>query len=164
MLRQLSRGALAEMRALLMELRPKALLEAPMNELMRQLAEAFNGRVRVPVDLDVVCEGNDPPAEVKVSFYRIAQEALNNIAKHANATEVSLSLHCTGQGLEMAIGDDGIGFETGNITADHLGLTIMEERAAAIGADLAIRTAPGQGTEVMVSWTSRSGSEGRSSS
>lgn len=151
-LRQLSRGALAEMRTLLMELRPKALLEAPMNELMRQLAEAFNGRVRVPVDLDVVCTGGDPPVEVKVSFYRIAQEALNNVAKHASATEVSVSLHCTRQGMEMAIRDDGVGFETGNITGDHLGLSIMEERAAAIGADLAIRTEPGQGTEVTVSW------------
>lgn len=151
-LRQLSRGALAEMRTLLMELRPTALLEAPMGDLMRQLAEAFNGRARVPVDLDVHFEACDPPAEVKVSFYRIAQEALNNVAKHAGAAEVRLSLHCSEEGIELAVRDDGAGFETANVTGDHLGLSIMSERAAAIGADLAIHTKPGQGTAVQVSW------------
>jgi len=92
-LRQLTRGALAEMRALLLELRPAALTETGLGDLLRQLAEAITGRARVPITVTV--EGQRPlPPDVQVAFYRIAQEALNNVAKHASASQVTVSLRC----------------------------------------------------------------------
>jgi signal transduction histidine kinase len=88
-LRQLTRGALAEMRTLLFELRPAALNQARLPDLLRQLSEAVMGRKRLPICLEVVgdCE---IPGDVKVEIYRIAQESLNNVVKYARATRVEI--------------------------------------------------------------------------
>jgi signal transduction histidine kinase len=96
------------------------------------------------------------PAEVKVAFYRIAQESLNNVAKHANASQVFLRLRCSHeeQMVELLIDDDGRGFDTMAVPAVHLGLGIMAERAAGIGAQLAVESEPGEGTQVRVVWHS----------
>jgi two-component system nitrate/nitrite sensor histidine kinase NarX len=151
-LRQLSRGALAEMRTLLMELRPVALQDAPLGELMRQLAEAFTGRVRVPVDLVVEGGACDLPGDVKVALYRIAQEALNNVAKHAAASQVWLSLRCTVGRVILEVRDNGAGFEPGQANPNNLGLRIMRERAQSIAATLTVDSEMGEGTEVIVIW------------
>jgi len=85
---QLTRGALAEMRTLLLELRPAALIEADLGNLLRQLAEALTGREGIPITVTV--EGHSAlPAPVQIALYRIAQEALNNISKHACAQQVT---------------------------------------------------------------------------
>jgi signal transduction histidine kinase len=139
------------MRTLLMELRPSALEEAELGDLLRQLREAFVGRSRIPVNF--VVEGElDPPRDVKVGLYRIIQEALNNIVKHASASQVDLNLHCAPEGIELSIKDDGRGFDPSDVPFDHLGLGIMRERAQEIGAEIEINTAPGQGTQVSVTW------------
>lgn len=151
-LRQLSRGALAEMRALLMELRPAALQEAPLPDLLRQLSDAFTGRARAPIHLTVDGGGYEQPMEVKVALYRIAQEALNNAAKHAGASHVWLNLHCTPQSAILSVRDNGGGFETDQVTAKSLGLRIMRERAETIGATLTVDSETGEGTEVIVIW------------
>lgn len=153
-LRQLARGALAEMRALLMELRPVALLDAPLGDLVRQLAEAFTGRTRAPVDLVVEGGGCDLPGDVKVALYRITQEALNNIAKHAGASQVWLSLRCAEGRAILEVRDNGAGFEPGQINPNNLGLRIMRERAQAIAATLTVDSEEGEGTEVSVIWSS----------
>jgi two-component system nitrate/nitrite sensor histidine kinase NarX len=160
-LRELTRGALAEMRMLLLELRPAALQEAPLDDLLAQLAAAFTGRARAPVALDVQ-PGCELPAEVRIAFFRIAQEALNNVAKHAEASQVSLSLHCqpapAGPGprparaATLSIADDGQGFDPADTPPDHLGLDIMRERAEAVGATLTIASRPGQGVQVTAVW------------
>ncbi|MCP4517736.1 MAG: PAS domain S-box protein, partial [Delftia sp.] len=106
-IRQLTRGALAEMRALLLELRPTALAEADLGDLLRQLAEATTGRARVPVALEVEGEPSGPLApDVKVALYRIAQESLNNVAKHAGASQVTVGLRYQGERVEVRISDD----------------------------------------------------------
>jgi two-component system nitrate/nitrite sensor histidine kinase NarX len=150
-LRELTRGALAEMRTLLLELRPSALVEASLSDLLRQLAESITGRARVPVDLEV--EGKCTlDADTKVALYRIAQEALNNIAKHASASAATIWLSCQPGRVELRVRDDGLGFHPAALPPNSLGLGIMRERAETIGAELTIESQPGIGTQIDVIW------------
>ncbi len=151
-LRQLTRGALAEMRTLLLELRPSALIEAELGELFRHLTDAFTSRARVQVEYAI--EGDiDLPPDVKIALYRIAQEALNNIAKHAEATQAELTIHCQPEGLSMTISDNGRGFNPSKVSPEHLGMGIMKERADSIAADLNVISRSGEGTQVLVNWS-----------
>jgi signal transduction histidine kinase len=149
-LRQLTRGALAEMRTLLIELRPSALTEIPLSDLLRQLCESLIGRARLPIQLDVEGRQKLPP-DLQIGLYRITQEALNNIIKHARATQATVSLHIN-EKVCLSIVDNGNGFDPACVSPDHLGLKIMRERAEAIGAEFSVYSAPGQGTQIFVSW------------
>jgi signal transduction histidine kinase len=150
-LRQLTRGALAEMRTLLLELRPAALEKTPLSDLLQQLSEAFSGRSRIPTSLTI--EGQRPlPAEVKVTLYRITQEALNNVSKHANPQRVEVHLLLRPERAMLHITDNGRGFEHASVQGDHLGLQIMQERARGIDATFEIESRTGQGTDITVSW------------
>jgi nitrate/nitrite-specific signal transduction histidine kinase len=152
-LRQLTRGALAEMRTLLLEMRPESLERADLKSLVTQLTDAFIGRVRVPVSLDI--QGDCKlTQEVKLVFYRVAQEALNNIAKHSGARQVDLHLECQPGQLSMLIKDDGLGFDPTAIMPDNLGIAIMRERANSIGAILMIDSQVSKGTTVQLDWKS----------
>jgi signal transduction histidine kinase len=153
-LRQLTRGALAEMRTLLLELRPAALTRARFGDLLKQLIEALIGRSRLPIALSVEGERDLPP-EVQVALYRIAQESLNNIVKHARAQQAAVHLALASAGVHLEISDDGLGFDLAATRLASLGLRIMRERAEAIGAELQLDTAPGQGTRLTVIWTDR---------
>lgn len=150
-LRRLTKGALAEMRTLLLELRPSALIDVPLSDLLRQLADAVSGRTLLPITLAV--EGQRPlPPDVNIAMYRVAQEALNNIMKHAKAKRVDIALRQAVEGVELRIADDGAGFDPANVPADHFGLRIIRERAESIDAVLRITSRPGQGTEVACIW------------
>jgi PAS domain S-box-containing protein len=153
-LRQLTRGALAEMRTLLLELRPAALTQARLGDLIRQLCEAMIGRSRLPIDLIVEGDRTLPP-EVQVAFYRIAQESLNNISKYARATKINVGLFMSPAGAHFNICDNGAGFDMSTKKATSLGLRIMRERAEAIGAQLTISSEPGKGTCVEVEWVEK---------
>lgn len=150
-IRELTRGALAEMRTLLMELRPTALDDVPLPDLLQQLGEALTGRARVPVELDLDRNITLPP-NVKIGFYRIAQEALNNISKHARASHVNIQLKRVNGYIEMGIGDDGIGFDLAKNQPDHFGLEIMKERAQTVGAQIHIESIINKGTQVKIWW------------
>ncbi|HEX6511134.1 MAG TPA: histidine kinase [Chloroflexota bacterium] len=150
-LRQLSRGALAEMRTLLFELRPAALAQVPFADLLNQLVEAINGRTRLPIKVQARGQAG-LPAEVHMAFYRIAQEALNNIARHSAATQAAVSWDVTPRRAQLRIQDDGQGFRPEAVAGGHLGLSIMRERAQAIGAELIVRSKPGHGTRVVARW------------
>ena len=151
-LRQMTRGALAEMRALLLELRPSAVESARLDELLRQLSEAVIGRGRLPVTLSV--QGQRPlPSDIKLTFYRIAQEALNNVVKYAKARQVTLDLRMQPTGVRMVVGDDGIGFDPEAVGPTHLGVRIMRERAEAVDARVSIISEVGHGTMVIVTWS-----------
>jgi signal transduction histidine kinase len=155
-LRQLTRGALAEMRTLLLELRPAALAEANLSDLLKQLGEAVTGRARIPVEVMTTEDTDALPTEVRVALYRIAQEALNNVAKHSGAATATVSLSRLDEprgGLRLMIQDDGTGFDPAGADAGRLGLGIMRERAEAIGASLTITSAPGKGTAVSALWS-----------
>jgi signal transduction histidine kinase len=150
-LHQLTRGALAEMRTLLVELRPAALTEKPLGELLRHLTEAAAGQMRIAVVLNTEGECDLPP-NVQIALYRIAQESLNNIAKHAGATQVKVALRCREGYAALTLRDDGRGFDVEAAGGRGLGIGIIQERARKIGAALEIASRPGQGTEVAVTW------------
>jgi PAS domain S-box-containing protein len=150
-LRQLTRGALAEMRTLLLELRPATLTQTRLSDLIRQLCEAFIGRSRLPIALSIEGERDLPP-EVQVALYRIAQESLNNIFKYARATKVDVTLCLSPSGAGFRVCDNGIGFDLSTAKPTSLGMRIMRERAEAIGADFHISSTPGAGTCLEVIW------------
>jgi two-component system nitrate/nitrite sensor histidine kinase NarX len=156
-LRHLTRGASAEMRTMLLELRPAALTEKPMGELLRHLVEAVTGRTRVPVTLTMEGKGSLPP-QIQIAYFRIAQEALNNVAKHSGASQAAVELHFEAGQVALRVRDDGCGFDLGDTRPDQLGLDIMRERAESIGAVLEIQSQPGSGTQVAVNWQ---GAQGR---
>lgn len=150
-LRQLTRGALAEMRSLLLELRPSSLTEQKLDALVHQLVEAMAGRTRMPINTQVTGDCN-LPAEARIALYRIAQEALNNVVKHSRASRATVELHCEVGYARLRVSDDGRGFDPLTVPHGHLGLDIMRERAQTIGAELRIESRPGQGTQVLVKW------------
>jgi PAS domain S-box-containing protein len=151
-LRQLTRGALAEMRTLLFELRPNALTDIPLPDLLRQLAEATIGRSRLPVEFNFSGEGR-LPADVQVALYRMVQEALNNAVKYARASQAAINLRLSPESARITIVDNGVGFDPDNIPSGHFGLKIMRERAEAVGARVSIYSEPGQGTQITLNWS-----------
>jgi signal transduction histidine kinase len=153
--RQLTRGALAEMRTLLFELRPTALADAQLPDLLKHLSESVTGRTRIPVSLEVAGTCN-LTTNVKISLYRIAQEALNNVGKHSGATRAQVKLHCQPDAVSLYIEDNGHGFDTGKIPVESLGLGIMQERAKNINAKMDIESKINQGTKVSVFWQNES--------
>ena len=152
-LRRLTRGAMAEMRALLAELRPSTLTDADLGDLLHLLGNAFTGRTNIPAKVTVLGQGV-LPAEVQVAIYRVCQEALNNVAKHAKASQVEIDVRHEPSGLELHIRDDGRGFDTSEqMPPGHYGLSMMRERAETVGALLTVTSQLGHGTELMIRWT-----------
>jgi PAS domain S-box-containing protein len=150
-MRRLMRGAAAEMRALLAELRPSSITEAELGALLQLLGDAFTGRTTIPVTIMVSGEGSLPP-DVQMAVYRICQEAMNNISRHADATRVDVTLNYADNAMELGICDDGGGFDPQNTDPGHYGLIMMRERAAAVGAGLWITSQPGHGVEIRIRW------------
>ncbi len=150
-LRKLTRGAMAEMRALLAELRPSTLTDAELGDLLGLLGNAFTGRTNIPAKVTVAGNGV-LPAEVQVAVYRVCQEALNNIGKHAAATKVEIQLKHEERAIELVIRDNGRGFDPEQSTSGHYGLSMMRERAEGVGAHLAITSRLGHGTELIIHW------------
>ena len=152
-LSRLTRGALAEMRALLAELRPSAITDTDLGDLLHLLGNALSGQVNIPVTV-TVAKGIILPPEIQVAFYRICQEALNNIARHAKASQVEVDVRQDATAIELHIHDDGLGFDPEQNPSEHghFGLSMMCERAEAVGARLSVTSQPGHGTELSLVW------------
>ena len=128
------------------------LFRSELGDLLRLLGNAFTGRTNIPVILKVHGQGN-LPAETQVALYRICQETLNNIGKHAKASQVEIELQHESRNLEIHIRDDGQGFDPVNLRpSGHYGLEMMRERSEMVGANLKITSQPGKGTEVAIYW------------
>jgi PAS domain S-box-containing protein len=152
-LQRLTWGALAEMRTVLVELRPAAIAETDLGELLRQLAQAAAGRAPM-LEVDVSSEGHrELSPHVQTVFYRVAQEALNNIVKHSQATHVELRLLRQPNAVELSIADNGRGFDPPGVSGGHLGLRIMRERVESIGGLFTIDSAADRGTRISVTWS-----------
>lgn len=148
-LRQLTRGALSEMRTLLVELRPAALEDTDLGDLIGHQVNAFMARTRIPVTYTRAGDQNPPP-EIKEVFYRIVQETFNNIAKHAEAAAVQVLLECQPEHTRIVIQDDGVGFDPEAARSAGLGLSIMTERARATGTQIEVHSQIGQGTRLIL--------------
>jgi PAS domain S-box-containing protein len=151
-LRTLTRGSLAEMRGLLLELRPASLVETQFTELLDQLVDALQSRraIKAMVHSPATIDQWEPVPTAKHALYRIAQEALNNVARHSGATEVEIDVTVAENRLVMTICDNGQGFSAQDPKADRLGLSIMKERAEAVGAVFELHSVPGSGTTISV--------------
>lgn len=137
------------------ELRPGVLEHLGLQAALDQITEDINKLKQVPVELHV--EGVEPrvPEDVKLAFFRVAQEALNNARKYSGASQVNIELKFTSCRIDMAVSDDGVGFDSDETwkkigSSGSLGLMSMKERANLINADLKIESSPGKGTRVML--------------
>ncbi len=145
----LAEAGLTEMRALIFELQPDAMETEGLVALLKKQAAALHSRYEFRVDADF---GTEPAISmsIKETLYRIVQEALQNIVRHANPSRVGLHLEDGPDGIVLRIEDDGVGFEAGGRFPGHLGLRSMRERAARHGAVLEVDSAPGRGTRLRV--------------
>ena len=148
-LRSTAQQALKEMRSLIFELRPSVLEKEGLVAALQARLEAVEGRSGVKAELTV--EGSGPlSTEAEEGLYRIAQEALNNALKHAQAASIGLHLQLAEETVIMEIVDDGVGFEPAARESGGLGLRSMEERAARLGGRLSVQSRPGGGTRLRV--------------
>jgi PAS domain S-box-containing protein len=143
----LAEAGLAEMRALIFELRPETLAtEGLVSALSKQVA-AVQARHGIVVCTQF-CEEPDVSLKVKQELYRVAQEALHNTVKHSQASTVELRLAFNAEGILLEVNDNGLGFNVSESFPGHLGLHSMRERVVLLGGKLQIESAPGQGTLV----------------
>jgi len=152
-----TRTGLDETRRVLSSLRSGPLDEMGLAEAVRVYADDFAARQGLKLHLDLPEEIDDLPLDVEQCFYRVAQEGLENVARHAGATCLNVSLNPHRGGLHMEISDDGQGFDPRSIGQDgqlgnRLGIKGMQERAEMAGARLEITSQPGAGTTIQLDW------------
>ena len=151
-LQETAAAALAEMRALIFQLRPPGLSEQGLVVALQQHVTALGRREGLTVELNVTGEERYARG-AEQAIYRIVQESLNNIVKHAGACDVTITIDLQPEQLCLRVADDGKGFDPSSenyLSNRHLGLTSMRERAAELGGALELRSRPGEGTEVIV--------------
>src|SRR5262249_17813976 len=131
---------------------PAALVETPFPQLLKELAQSVESRSNLDVEVTADSRQVRLPGDVQIGLYRIIQEALNNTLKHAEAEHAQIIFRLAGGEGSLSIRDDGKGFDTSRPSWGRLGLSVMRERARAIGARLQIQSRPGSGTRVFVRW------------
>jgi signal transduction histidine kinase len=143
----LADAGLAEMRALIFELRPESLESEGLSAALHKQASALRARHEIEVEV-ALCDEPEASLEVKEALYRIAQEALHNTVRHARANNVTIKMVCEGGRITLEVSDDGVGFDPGGEFPGHLGLRSMRERAQRLGGTLTLESSPGAGTAV----------------
>jgi two-component system, NarL family, sensor histidine kinase UhpB len=147
-LKRLVNQAMEELLQLARQLRPTALDDHGLLPALATHVRRFASQTGIQADLETRGEPDLSP-DHEIAVYRVAQEALANIARHADATHVKLELDTTGEELELRVSDDGRGFDAGG-RRRGLGLSGMTERARLIGGELAIDSRPGAGTQLVM--------------
>jgi two-component system sensor histidine kinase UhpB len=147
-LRELTAGALEQVRRVALELRPTILDDLGLLAALEWRVDEFNAAGTARATLSAGCRDLRMPREAELALFRVAQEALTNVARHAQAANVTLSLRCDGTWLTLEVADDGRGFDPAAASAG-LGLRGMRERLTLIGGNLTIAGAPGAGTRVV---------------
>jgi signal transduction histidine kinase len=148
-LRELVVQALQDVRSLAVELRPSALDDFGLVPALERLAQTFAERSGIAAGVEANLGEERLPAETETVLYRLVQEALTNVIKHAAAARVSIVLTRRGGGVSAVIEDDGRGFSVDGVRDDALGLVGMRERIALLGGTLAVESAAGEGTALV---------------
>ncbi len=147
-----ARTGLSETRRALHDLRAQPLEDLGLELALKQLVDSAIERADLKAMVDIDSPLHLPP-NVEQVFYRVAQEALENTARHANASTIKIDLSLLDDRLMLSVQDDGQGFNEKEINFDeHFGMKGMRERALTIGADLLIESEPGKGTRLQLSW------------
>lgn len=148
-----TRNGLHETRRTLQNLRASPLEELGLALAIQALAEDASNRKSMRLELEIETKPLELPAEVGQAFYRVAQEALENVVRHAHADRVKLKLKRWNGRVELAIADDGAGFDLSRVkVGERYGLTLMKERAELIGARFEVQSKSGQGTTVRMEY------------
>ena len=143
----LASTGLAEMRALIFDLRPDALESEGLVVMLRHQLHALNARLGVEV-VDDLQEVPELATTSREAVYRVAREAMVNVVKHASASRLEVTLRADDGFVVLTVTDDGVGFDVQQKFPGHLGLTSMRERVMSVGGDLSVVSAPGQGTTI----------------
>ena len=147
----LTQSNLEEVRRSVLDLRAAPLEGRPLSEALKALVDRWEAETGIAARYAAV-NGNRPlPPRVEVALYRICQEALTNVARHAEAGRVRVRLVATPQEVRLSVEDDGRGFDASRVPGDRHGLVGMRERAQMLGGALEVRSAPGEGTRVEAS-------------
>ncbi|HMB18682.1 MAG TPA: GAF domain-containing sensor histidine kinase [Gaiellaceae bacterium] len=154
-LRELVVGTLQDVRRLAVELRPKALDDFGLIAALQRLAETFAEQTGIRMHVEAALGDSRLPAETETALYRIVQEALTNVIKHAQAGTVSVVLTRKGDRVVAVIEDDGRGFDPEDMRDERLGLLGMRERIALVDGQLSVESRPGEGTTIAVEVPSR---------
>jgi signal transduction histidine kinase len=146
--------SIKQLRSTMSDFRPPMLDEYGLVAALHWYGGEFHRRTEIQVNInDLYMKSLRVPAEIEIALFRIAQEALNNVAKHANATQVDIELFGEDGNIMMAITDNGQGFDAkinNVLKLQHWGVPLMRERARAINGEFLLRSVPGQGTQIVV--------------
>jgi signal transduction histidine kinase len=138
------------MRALIFELQPGALAEEGLVAALSKQAAALSAREGLAIEVDGPDEHLPIGAEVEEQLYRVGQEALANVVKHARASNATVRITATDDSVSIEVNDDGRGFDPAAVGPDHFGLRSMRGRVADLGGRLEVTSAPGHGTVLRV--------------
>ncbi len=147
----LTQSNLEEARRSVLDLRAAPLEDRPLSEALKALVERWEAETGVGARYAAVNGSRPLPPRVEAALYRICQEALTNVARHAEAGRVRVQLVATPQEVRLSVEDDGRGFDASSVPGDRHGLVGMRERAQMLGGALEVRSSPGEGTRVEVS-------------
>ncbi|MBX3063691.1 MAG: histidine kinase [Anaerolineae bacterium] len=146
---EMAEQTLLDLRALLVDLRPSSVVQRGLAEAMESLCEEWQTSHRVPVECSVMLTGRRVPATIEDVIYRVAQEALSNVAKHTHASQVHVSLVETPRKMTLSVTDNGPGFDSESASrTGKFGLLSMRERARSVGGDISIESDTARGTTI----------------
>jgi two-component system NarL family sensor kinase len=146
----LTQSNLEEARRSVLDLRAAPLEGRSLSEALKALVERWETEQRIGARYKAVNGSRPLPPRVEAGLYRICQEALTNVARHAGANRVTVRLIATPEQVQLVVEDDGRGFVTSETPADRHGLVGMEERASMLGGTFEVRSRPGAGTRIQV--------------
>ena len=149
LIRELVDSALGHVRRLTVELRPPALDDFGLAAALERLASVTGERSSLAIDVNVTLPAGKLPPEHETAIYRIVQEALTNVIKHASAHSVSIVVTSSDRLVRAIVEDDGAGFAVGKVREHALGLVGMRERAQLLGGRLDVESSPGSGTTIV---------------